>query len=91
MKLKWLWVVLVLLMVIGCDNRQSQSRDTGFTSQSEDTYKEEVHKETTVYITRTGKKYHRGDCQWLYASKFPVTLKKARAQYGPCKVCKPPE
>lgn len=47
---------------------------------------------TTVYITRTGKKYHRGDCQWLYASRIAVTLKEAKKRnYGPCKVCNPPE
>ena len=91
MKLKWLLVILTLLIVTGCDNRQSQSRDTGFTSQSQDTYKEEVPKETIVYITRTGSKYHRADCRYLRESSIVTTLKKARAGYGPCKVCKPPE
>ena len=47
---------------------------------------------TTVYVTKTGKKYHRGDCEWLYSSRIPVTLKEAKARgYGACKVCNPPE
>jgi micrococcal nuclease len=53
---------------------------------------DENTEEVTGYITKTGKKYHRGDCQWLYASRIPVTLKEAKKRgYEPCKVCKPPE
>ena len=47
--------------------------------------------DTVVYITKTGKKYHRSSCRYLSKSKIKTTLKKARAQgYTPCKVCKPP-
>lgn len=50
-----------------------------------------VDDETVVYITKTGKKYHRGSCRYLKQSKIKTTLKKAkRAGYGACKVCKPP-
>jgi hypothetical protein len=46
----------------------------------------------TVYITRTGEKYHRGDCRYLRQSKIAVSLKEAVARgYGPCSVCKPPQ
>jgi hypothetical protein len=46
----------------------------------------------TVYITRTGKKYHRDGCRYLAMSKIPITLKDAKAEgYTPCKVCHPPE
>ena len=45
----------------------------------------------TVYITRTGKKYHRGQCSYLRKSKIPIMLKEAKAQgYGPCSRCSPP-
>lgn len=44
----------------------------------------------TVYITRTGERYHRGNCQHLSRSKYPVSLKDAKARgYTPCKVCRP--
>jgi len=44
----------------------------------------------TVYITRTGKKYHSGGCRYLSKSKIPISLKDAKARgYTPCKVCKP--
>jgi hypothetical protein len=47
--------------------------------------------EITVYITRTGKKYHRGDCQYLRQSKIPISLADARDYYDPCSVCDPPQ
>ena len=46
----------------------------------------------TVYITRTGKRYHRDGCRYLASSKIPISLKDAKARgYTPCKVCHPPE
>ena len=44
----------------------------------------------TVYITRTGSKYHRNACRYLRKSKIPISLKDAKQHYGPCSVCKPP-
>jgi endonuclease YncB( thermonuclease family) len=44
----------------------------------------------TVYITKTGKKYHRASCQYLRKSKIPRSKKDAKAQgYGSCSRCKP--
>lgn len=48
-------------------------------------------KELTVYITRTGKKYHRAGCRYLSKSQIPISLKDAvNRGYGPCSVCNPP-
>ena len=44
----------------------------------------------SVYVTRTGAKYHRGHCRYLSKSKIPIDLESAVASYGPCSVCKPP-
>jgi endonuclease YncB( thermonuclease family) len=46
--------------------------------------------EETVYVTRTGSKYHRSSCQYLRRSRIPVSLKEAKQSYGPCSVCRPP-
>lgn len=44
-----------------------------------------------VYITRTGKKYHREGCSALKSSKIRVTLKEAYERgYKPCSLCEPP-
>jgi competence protein ComEC len=46
----------------------------------------------TVYVTKTGKKYHRDGCQYLSHSKIKITLKDAKAAgYTPCSVCRPPQ
>lgn len=45
-------------------------------------------KEETVYITRTGEKYHKDGCFHLRKSKFGISLEEAVEQgYGPCKHC----
>jgi hypothetical protein len=52
---------------------------------------EEDEDEVTVYVTRTGAKYHRGSCRYLSRSKIPMPLGDARLSYDPCSVCDPPE
>jgi micrococcal nuclease len=45
----------------------------------------------TVYVTNSGKKYHREDCGSLSRSKIAVTLEDAvHSGYTPCSVCEPP-
>ena len=47
--------------------------------------------ELTVYITKTGKKYHRLDCRYLRQSCIEISLTEAKRRgYTPCKVCEPP-
>jgi endonuclease YncB( thermonuclease family) len=46
--------------------------------------------EETVYVTRTGAKYHRSSCQYLRRSRIPVSFKEAKQSYDPCSVCRPP-
>lgn len=44
-----------------------------------------------VYVTSSGKKYHKEGCKYLSSSKIPITLKEAKAKgYTPCSVCLPP-
>ena len=44
----------------------------------------------TVYVTKTGEKYHRDGCRYLSQSKIQISLKDAKARgYDPCSVCKP--
>ncbi len=46
---------------------------------------------TTVYVTRTGTKYHRAGCRYLSSSKIAISLADAKARgYKPCSVCDPP-
>jgi micrococcal nuclease len=44
----------------------------------------------TVYVTNTGKKYHRGGCRYLAQSQRAVSRQEAQqAGYGACSVCRP--
>ena len=44
----------------------------------------------SVYITKTGQRYHRGTCHYLRKGAFPITRQKAIAQgYELCEICKP--
>lgn len=44
----------------------------------------------SVYITKTGSKYHLSGCSSLSKSKIPISLEQAKSGYGPCKRCNPP-
>lgn len=44
----------------------------------------------TVYITKTGSKYHRDGCRYLSKSQIPIPLSQAKLSYSPCSVCNPP-
>lgn len=46
--------------------------------------------DAVVYITRTGKRYHREGCSGLSNSKIPSTVEEAKAKgLTPCQNCKP--
>lgn len=46
----------------------------------------------TVYITRTGTKYHSAGCSYLKSSSIEITLDEAKADgLTPCSRCNPPE
>lgn len=47
-------------------------------------------KEQVVYITKTGKKYHKSSCHHLKKSKIEIKKLKAKELgYTACAVCKP--
>jgi micrococcal nuclease len=47
--------------------------------------------EATVYVTRTGRKYHTASCRYLRKGATAMKLRDAvKAGYAPCSVCKPP-
>jgi len=45
----------------------------------------------TVYVTETGRSYHRDGCPYLQRTRLPLPLPEAAALgYAPCAVCLPP-
>ena len=58
-------------------------------AQRADPKAEKAAKTSTVYITKTGARYHLDGCRHLH-SRIPVSLALAVKQgYTPCKVCRP--
>lgn len=46
--------------------------------------------EKTVYITESGKKYHRSGCKYLRKSKISISLSNAKSRgYTSCSICNP--
>lgn len=45
----------------------------------------------SVYVTKSGTRYHKPDCQYVRNnnSSMPITIEEANKSYIPCKVCKP--
>ena len=43
-----------------------------------------------VYVTRSGTRYHLDHCRYLRTSRTRLSFEKARSQYTPCSVCRPP-
>jgi hypothetical protein len=41
----------------------------------------------TVYVTPSGKKYHRAGCRLLSENKTALPLSQARLEYEPCRLC----
>ncbi len=47
--------------------------------------------DSTVYITKTGSKYHTATCSYLKSSKIPISLSEAAKRgYTPCSRCNAP-
>lgn len=71
-------MLLCLGMLYSCSSKKSDSK-----SASEIFY---------VYVTPSGKKYHRRDCRTIKGHEMKeLTVEEAiKDGYGACKVCKPP-
>ena len=48
----------------------------------------DVDGDMTVYVTKSGKKYHLESCRW---GNKPISLAKARGSYTACARCNPPK
>ena len=65
------------------------SSTSSSSSKSSSSTDNSVTKERTVYVTRTGAKYHASGCRYLRQSKIAISLSDARINYTACSVCNP--
>ena len=76
------------------ENQESQNSSSAQASTSVEPQLSPPQSQTTnsytVYITRTGDKYHRGTCSYLRQSKIEIDKDDAIAKgYTPCSRCNP--
>ena len=75
-------IVLVLLAGVSLAQVRTPASDTVTVAAS--------RIDTTVYVTKDGKKFHLGTCQYLNASKKAISVREATLKrYAPCKRCYP--
>ena len=89
----WIVSILIAVFVIAPPVHEflspSQQLQTN-RYQSEQTYQQVIPTTQTVYITRTGERYHRGDCHHLRQSRISIDRSAAiKNGYTPCKNCNP--
>jgi len=92
-------VVLMSLSFSGCNspvnNKISSQSVTESITDTDTSYEEiiEPDKSTdTVYVTRTGAKYHTSGCRYLKQSSFEIDIETAKYKgYEPCSICNPEE
>lgn len=90
-------------IVVSCDGKNITISGTGtsspppegttpetITAPEESSSAPDDGQNITVYITKSGTKYHRDGCRFLNDSKIPVKLSELDTKkYTPCSVCKP--
>lgn len=69
---------------------ENTSNDEVVAPQSDSFESAQEPESYTVYITKTGSKYHRDGCRYLRQSQIAIEKDKAVSQgYSPCSVCNP--
>lgn len=86
----------VYLPVLSAEKVEKDNETIGIqkyqTSDLKKSTEEKKNKEPIVYVTKTGKKYHRKSCHHLRKSCEGMRLSEAKRKgYTPCSVCKPPK
>ncbi|MDY4429678.1 hypothetical protein [Evtepia sp.] len=72
----------------GSSSGQTVSQSSGSASSSGSSSSSSETQSQTVYITRTGSKYHRNGCQYLRQSQIAISLSDAKARgYTACSRC----
>lgn len=78
-----------MLGVMGSNNKLYQfPKLMGVVKDSRTDTITDENDEITVYVTKSGSKYHTQDCRW---GNIPLSLSDARKRYSPCKMCAPPQ
>lgn len=73
---------------LGGADRKAATKTSGSTSRRAGSTAKVKENSRTVYITRTGAKFHASWCRYLRKSQFAISISDALRQgYDPCSVC----
>lgn len=79
------------LAVNAAEDRKKPRKAKTQTTQTTQPAEPKEQKEVTVYVTKTGEKYHLKSCQYLRRSAITMTLDHVKGRYAPCSRCNPPK
>jgi hypothetical protein len=89
-KLKFMSFLTALVILLGVSLPTTAVNATVNTINQKSSYSAKATKSYTVYITNTGKKYHKKGCRYLRMSSIAIKKSSAVSQgYTACKVCNP--
>jgi hypothetical protein len=83
------YLAAALTLMLSASLHAQDTTGTRLKKQQPDTTHAQTHSDT-VYVTKSGKKYHREGCRSLRSSAIAITLEDAKKSYEPCAVCSPP-
>jgi competence protein ComEC len=76
---------------IRIEKKASPAKENAPPANAESSQQSVPSADHTVYIGKTGEKYHTAGCSYLMKSKIPIGLSKAKkGGYTPCSRCNPP-
>lgn len=76
--------LLTCIVTLTVDNAIEKQREKN------ESYSAASANDVTVYITKTGSRYHRKNCSSLQYSKIKISLAEAADDYSRCSHCNPP-
>ena len=77
-----IFLTVIIIIPLSACSKKSEQKESEKVSNAK-------AKETIVYITKTGTKYHKEDCYCL-KSKIKRKLSQVVDDYEPCSICCPP-
>ena len=88
------FIITIIFSLSSCESEKSSASNTIHNAPADNAAKSTenisasaAEENITVYVTRTGTKYHTENCTSLRSTKIAISLSKAIASYEPCSIC----
>lgn len=89
-KFRFMSFLTALFILLGTSLPTLAVNTTVNATSNKSSYSAKATKSYTVYITNTGKKYHKKGCRYLKKSSIAIKKSNAVKQgYTACKICRP--